>query len=182
MLPLMKFQFVYPEIFKHVVNTLKCLLLGLSIILTLGVNAQSSFIKTNLSMGDSMLNENNYAQAVKYYSRVIDSSVTKEINDIQILAFAYRGAAKYQLNDLHGAIQDFTKAIELANRNDVKPIGIHRLDLPEFIEEMLAFAFFNRGCCKHDLGLREGACIDLRRASELGNETAFELISKNCNY
>lgn len=71
------------------------------------------------------------------------------------------GVANYRKGDYRGAIQDYSKAIE------IKP------DLAE--------AYLNRGIAKSQLGDKNGACLDLSKAGELGYADAYELIRKYCN-
>ena len=59
-----------------------------------------------------------------------------------------------------GAIDDYNKAIEIN---------------PQYAE-----AFNNRGNAKAKLGDKEGACLDWRKAGELGVNGAYELIKKYC--
>jgi len=65
------------------------------------------------------------------------------------------------LEDFRGAIQDFSKAIEI-NEND-------------------ASAYLNRGIAKYNLGNKPDACLDWSKAGELGDYNAYDLIKENCN-
>lgn len=44
-----------------------------------------------------------------------------------------------------------------------------------------AMAYYNRGVSKLRLGQRDSACRDLSKASELGDEDAFDRIRKHCD-
>ena len=71
------------------------------------------------------------------------------------------GKLKYEKAEYRGAIQDYSKAIELdpANGN----------------------AYYNRGFEKGSLGQIDSACLDLSKAGELGYFEAYEAIKENCN-
>ncbi len=73
----------------------------------------------------------------------------------------YSGNTKYELKDYKGAIQDYTKAIEL-NPNH-------------------ANAYNNRGLAKIFLEQKDDGCLDLSKAGELGHAKTYEAIKKYCN-
>ena len=72
-----------------------------------------------------------------------------------------RGVSKYELQDYRGAIQDYSKAIELD---------------PSFAD-----AYFNRGLVKYALNDIDGACLDWSKAGELGYYDAYDRIKEYCN-
>jgi len=71
-----------------------------------------------------------------------------------------RGISKAKLEDYRGSIQDYTKSIEL---------------------EPTAYAYHGRGLSKIILGDIDGGCLDLSKAGELGDETAYDTIRDLCN-
>jgi len=71
------------------------------------------------------------------------------------------GIAKNQLQDYRGAIQDFTKAIELN---------------PNF-----TVAYFSRGIAKIGLAQKVSGCLDLSKAGEMGFALAYKAIKVYCN-
>ena len=62
--------------------------------------------------------------------------------------------------DFTGAIDDYTKLIQI-NCND-------------------SDAFFNRAYVKNKVGDIKGACEDWKKAADLGDEEAEQLIKENC--
>ena len=68
------------------------------------------------------------------------------------------GNAKAKVGDFNGAINDFTKAIELDSEN--------------------AEVYYSRGAAKFLLGDRTGALKDLNKAGELGYAEAYGVIRK----
>jgi tetratricopeptide (TPR) repeat protein len=71
--------------------------------------------------------EGRHNDAIKYYSQFINNYPNEDIS------YYNRGLSKYNLSDLRGAIQDFSKAIEIN---------------PYFFE-----AYYNRGVAKYNLGI-----------------------------
>ena len=69
-----------------------------------------------------------------------------------------RGCDKDDKRDSKGAIEDYTKAIELD---------------PNYAE-----AYANRGCAKEELGDKEGAIADRQKAADLGDEEAGKWIKE----
>ena len=69
-----------------------------------------------------------------------------------------RGCDKDDKRDSTGAIEDYTKAIELD---------------PNYAE-----AYANRGCAKEELGDKEGAIADWQKAADLGDEEASKWIKE----
>ena len=76
------------------------------------------------------------------------------------MAYNNRGNSKASLDNISGAIADFTKAIEIDPEN--------------------AFAYYNRAENKGILGDMDGACEDWRKASALGDEDAAEFVKEDC--
>ena len=68
---------------------------------------------------------------------------------------------KVKKKDYLGAINDFSKAIELE---------------PDFAE-----AYFNRGLTRIFLDDMEGGSLDLSKAGELGLTEAYNVIKRYCN-
>lgn len=84
-------------------------------------------------------------------------------NDFDEIASAYynRGTMIAKLEDYIRAIQDFDISIE--------------------INPLFAEAYYNRGLAKYYLDDMTGACLDWRKAGELGNYDASDLIKEHCN-
>ena len=72
-----------------------------------------------------------------------------------------RGNTKEDLQDYRGAIQDYSKAIELDPSD--------------------AYAYNNRGVAKYNLNDIDGACLDWSKAGELGYYDAYDNIKEYCN-
>ena len=70
-----------------------------------------------------------------------------------------RGCDKDDQKDSKGAIEDYSKAIELN---------------PNYVE-----AYANRGCAKEELGDKEGAISDWQKAADLGDEEAAKWIKES---
>ena len=102
--------------------------------------------------------------------------------------------SKFYLDDMKGAIVDFTKAIKI-DSNYARAFhdrGITKGKLKDFsgaiadyskairIYPNYATAYFNRGVSKFYLGDMIGACKDAKKAQELGDDASI-LIKKACN-
>ena len=109
--------------------------------------------------------------------------------------YYYRGLEKGVYGDFRGAIQDFTKAIDI-NPNDANAYyyrGLAKSDLDDFrgaiqdftkaidIDPNDANAYHNRGIVKGILLDTNGACLDLKIAFGLGSMDAFKMIKEYCN-
>lgn len=106
-----------------------------------------------------------------------------------------RGFVKVNLNDYEGAIQDFKKAMEIRplDESSYYNCGYVYLKLKEYKGAIINFntaiainpdyidAYINRGIAKILLGDKIGGCLDWSKAGELGDDTAYDLIKKNCN-
>lgn len=107
-----------------------------------------------------------YREAVNLFNQITDV----EEDFPNLLLYTYRASAKHKLQDYRGAVEDFTKAIEMEPKTQD--------NYQEWVR-----AHFNRGVSQYFLDDRSGACSDWRRAVELGMQesTAREYIRKYCN-
>ena len=96
-----------------------------------------------------------YKGAISDYNLAIKTDSTSET------AYYLRGYSKAMLEDHSGAIEDHTKAIEID---------------PDF-----ANAYYRRGYSKYLLGYSETACIDWKKATNLGHTNAAEWVKEFCN-
>ena len=71
------------------------------------------------------------------------------------------GNSKHNLKDYKGAIEDYTKVIELN---------------PSY-----TIAYSNRGNSKRSLEDLNGACADWRKAASLGHSNSAEWVREQCN-
>tara|TARA_Y100001963_G_scaffold30937_2_gene42512 strand:- start:9 stop:800 length:792 start_codon:yes stop_codon:yes gene_type:complete len=154
--------------------------------------------------GDAKYDSNDYKGAFSDYNKAI------VINPENAEAYYKRGKVKFALKDYGGAISDYDKAIELDSSLllgisvDCYPILIKRgLSKAKLRDHKGAINDFNevikfqekqeqndpsalrilrkeRGNSKNELGDLKGACEDWKKASELGDEEAAELLKENC--
>ena len=75
--------------------------------------------------------------------------------------FFDRGKSKHKTNDYEGAIEDFTKAIELGENDPV--------------------IYYLRGMSRRLTEDSKGACKDWKKAAELGDKDSEELLKKYCS-
>jgi tetratricopeptide (TPR) repeat protein len=74
--------------------------------------------------------------------------------------FKDRGVVKMNIGDNQGALEDFTKAIELDHKD--------------------GYSYWGRGLVKQKIGNNEGACQDFKKAKELGLDNVAEAIDEFC--
>jgi tetratricopeptide (TPR) repeat protein len=96
-----------------------------------------------------------YADALTYYSKTID-----RIDKPQAQMLLVRGEVFEKLKNYEAAIQDYTRVIEM--------------------KQDLANAHYLRGQATARLGKSEEACIDWKKAAELGHQEAKGVIVYNC--
>tara|TARA_Y100001968_G_scaffold303434_1_gene317597 strand:+ start:1382 stop:1951 length:570 start_codon:yes stop_codon:yes gene_type:complete len=133
------------------------------------------------------------------YAKVL-SEMNKEIeiNPKNAEAYQNRGVAKWNLGNSSGAINDYTKVIELnpnnidllaaayANRGDIKRISGHFsgaiIDLNKAIELNPNYTgvYFIRAYARKNSGDNKGACSDWKKAEELGSKSAVITQKKYC--
>ena len=125
-----------------------------------------------------------------FFIFISSCSYTKEEN-----SYVNRGNAKYDLQDFRGAIQDYSKAIELDPSYAVAYFnrGNAKYDLQDYIGAIQDYskaieldpsyfkAYYNRGITKYFLNDIDGACLDWSKAGELGYYDAYDRIKEYCN-
>lgn len=103
------------------------------------------------------------------------------------------GKQKINIRNFSGAIQDFTKAIELDNQNELAYVnralcrmtsGSWALAIPDCnkaisINPNQAVAYFVRGCAKANI--QKNGCADLRKSLDLGYPQAQMGLNRYCN-
>jgi tetratricopeptide (TPR) repeat protein len=142
-------------------------------------------------------------KAIVKYTKIIES------NPKNIKAYLLRAKAKYNLKDYSGAIADYDKAIELDPQNPKAfydrggiyslkghryyPKAIKDYDRAIALKPKYREAYYRRGLIKidlnrmtHKIGIyyppekdRKDACIDFRKAGELGYD-AYNEIREYC--
>lgn len=115
-----------------------------------------------------------------YYKTLEQLEKYKKLSTKGYFYYCYKGTFKIKLGDNKGAIEDFTKAIEL-NPNDAEAYGnrgIAKVNLRDNIGAIKDFtkaielnpnakeAYSNRGIAKVNLGDNKGAIEDLTKAIE----------------
>jgi len=105
------------------------------------------------------------------------------------------GNVKDDLKDYRGAIQDYSKGLELNPKNtDYYYIrGIIKRKLEEYRAAIIDFNqaidlnskdasfYYNRGLAKIGFNQKNSGCLDLSKAGESGFDKAYEAIKKLCN-
>jgi len=124
-----------------------------------GIEINTKDAETYYKRGLAKKNSADYQGAIADYSKAL------ELNPKYAKAYFSRGIAQIQLNDYSRSIADLNKAIEL-NPSEAK-------------------MYFSRGLVKELQGEqnKRDACVDLRKASSLGDKDAAKWVSQKCtNY
>lgn len=127
-----------------------------------------------------------------------DISKVIAVNPRNVDAYYFRAIVKSDLHTWKSALRDYDKAIELApdyvsawlNRGSLKDDNDDHIgaidDYNEAIrlsvddQDNLQKSYFNRGNSKYNLGDKEGACADWKKAFEYGADYAQERIVAYC--
>ena len=91
---------------------------------------------------------------------ISDQNKALDFDPLYADGFFNRGSAKYKMGDFTGAIDDYTQVIKI-NPND-------------------SDAFFNRAIAKKEVRDLKSACEDWKKAAELGDAGAVELLKEHC--
>jgi protein O-mannosyl-transferase len=111
------------------------------------------------------------------------------------LAYYGRGNYFQSVQNFHGALFDFNKAIELKpdfslaynNRGAIKLYlkdfngALVDLNKSILLDPKDKWAYYNRALVFLNLNLNQTACIDLQKSIELGNIAALDVLNKFCN-
>jgi tetratricopeptide (TPR) repeat protein len=144
-------------------------LLGLAVLVAPGCRTAV----TPFDQGMALYEKGAWAAAVAAFDEAI------KIDPLSESAYTNRGAARLHLGDAHGAVEDFTRALELKpshpdvlffNRGNAHALAGNTVGaISDFtraveIRPDFARAFFNRGLVRARTGDLEGARVDWRQA------------------
>ena len=125
----------------------------------------------NLAYAQRKLNQD--SAALVNYTKVI------EIDDSYSSAYNNRGLIKRDNEDLYGAIDDFTNAIEesfsFSGQLNAEPGAL------SFDSTSLGLYYNNRGITKEKLGDKEGACDDWSKGKSYNHSSATSNYRRKCN-
>lgn len=97
---------------------------------------------------------------------IIDFDNAIKISPKHVRAFYSRGLSKTKLGDFNGAITDFDATLNLKTKGNSKL---------EFAD-----AYFNRAVAKQGLGKKDDACIDFKKAADLGSVDSEKALNNSC--
>lgn len=117
---------------------------------------------TKNSLNDPSGGLNDLDRAISIVIPYIQSSIATEEEKVTFSGiFEGRGISKLGLEDDQGAIEDFTRSIELDPKN--------------------SRSYFARGLARLNIDEENLGCMDLRKAEELGNPFGLEAFEEYCN-
>jgi tetratricopeptide (TPR) repeat protein len=130
-----------------------------------------------------------------HFGAVSDYTEVLKIDSLLPYVFYNRGQAKISIKNYFGALDDFIKAINLKPDYYNAIIGrgdaLSSLDLENDaifqytnainINLKLPEAYYKRGLSKLKLMQKQSGCLDLSKAGELGDYTAYNSIKIYCN-
>lgn len=97
---------------------------------------------------------------------IIDFDNAIKINSKHVRAFYARGLAKNKLGDFTNAVSDFDATLNLKTKGNSKL---------EFAD-----AYFNRAVAKQGLGKKDEACLDFKKAADLGSVDSEKALNNSC--
>ncbi len=141
-----------------------------------------------LNLGNDRQDKGNFAEAVQLYDKAL------AIKPNLALGLYNRGTAKYALQDLGGALADYSEALEINAKNyDIwNNLAGTKFQLKDYrgaiegytraieLKKDFVDAYRNRGLCYSQLKEMDKACEDWHHAADLGNEDVGNFIKKYC--
>ena len=160
------------------------------VFLCLTIFSYSQTSQDFLTQGIQKARENDLQGSISDFTKAI------ELNTNNWEAYYNRGLSKSKLQNYSGAVSDYSTAIKLNpnfgdayyNRGNVKAQKLNDFkgaitdyDKAIYINPNDREAYGNRGLSKIKSGQKEGGCMDLNKANELGYSKAPQLLQKYCN-
>lgn len=141
------------------------------------------------NLGSCKRNKGDHAGAVEAYTKAID------LKPDYFIALNNRGTVKLNTGDYLGAMLDFEEALRQKSNyplalNNLASVFIKKQDFKSALDWSnkalnadvnLGAAYLNRGIAKQMLRDEEGACVDWKKASELGIPEGKRYHSSYCN-
>jgi tetratricopeptide (TPR) repeat protein len=139
--------------------------------------------------GNSEVKAGNLINSIVYYNKAI------ALDSTQVDIYMARGNARLTTVDYDGATKDFTKVIQLdpgraeayflramieIYKKEFTDDAVADLNKAIQLDPGLAKAYYNLGVIKFVRNDLDGACIDWKKAAEMGYEQAVIYINKHC--
>jgi len=134
-------------------------------------------IKLNPKHDDAYYNRGNAKIQINDFKGAInDYDVAISLNPQKTRFFENRALAKFRVNNFEGAISDYNEVIALS----LKMGEAYFSKIHDFHYTKMDDAYYNKGLCELWLQRMKEACEDLRKAKELGNGLANEVLEEFC--
>jgi len=118
-----------------------------------------------------------------------------EMSSSEAQLYYEMGVVRLELQDYEGAIDDFTRALELDPLNKWSYLhqGIAKMGITDYagaladisqaivINPMFSAAYYSRGLLKIELGQIDSGLLDLNKAGVLSDTKIFEGLNMSCN-
>ena len=118
-------------------------------------------IKKAHSRAGSAMEEKKYNKAIEYLNQSLEYNYFNYYSDLAFKSYETRGLNYYYLKKYSEAIVDFSSALKI--NNDSK------------------FCYSFRASAKRENGNMDGACLDWKKAAELGDIDAAKWVDFECN-
>lgn len=158
------------------------------------IEQNSTFIDAYRCRGKVKSFRGNYNEAILDYNEAIKINPK---NKYTYEEYYDRGLAKIELNDYHGALNDFTKDLEFQKNSWIlyAKRGLSKYYLKDYygalqdcnkavnIHNYMGYSYFVRGITKIKINDMKGACSELNRADELNTmegQKCRDSIEKYC--
>ena len=113
-----------------------------------------------VQLGKEKADNGNWNDAVNTYT----SALQQDPKNAD--AYHNRAIARFNLKDYRGALMDYSKAINVGTSIGADCVGA---------------AYYGRGQCYYALGMKDKACLDFVKSSELGNSDGTGAVQNFCN-
>ncbi|MFC2103989.1 tetratricopeptide repeat protein [Bacteroidota bacterium] len=158
------------------------------------IERNSDYPQFYLTRGIVLIHKGKFENAIEDLNRALDLAQGLNNKMFENKVYVNRGASYQKLLNNDAALNDYSKAIQLNNKNP--NVYLYRgflhyqnNDYPQALNDFNAvidldpenpFAYYNRGMIFLKQDMEDEACDDFHNACELGNTNACKMVIGNC--